>query len=103
MTTTTTTTTSSRATPLDPRPSAERIASDLERFIRVRFDVPDDDEDFGRDVDLWEEGYVDSAGVVEVISHLEETWRVKIPEEALFDPRFTRIAGMAEVIAALAS
>lgn len=84
-------------------PTAELIAGDLERFIRTQFDIPEDDEEFGRDVDLWEEGYVDSAGVVEVVSHLEERWSVKIPEEALFDPRFTRIRGMAEVVAALAA
>jgi acyl carrier protein len=84
-------------------PTAEQIAGDLERFIRTQFDIPDDDEEFGRDVDLWEEGYVDSAGVVEVVSHLEERWSVKIPEDALFDPRFTRIRGMAEVVAALAA
>jgi acyl carrier protein len=84
-------------------PTAEQIAGDLEHFIRSQFDVPDDDADFGREVDLWEEGYVDSAGVVEVVAHLEERWGVKIPEEALFDPRFTRIRGMAEVVAALAA
>lgn len=84
-------------------PTAEQIAGDLERFIRAQFDIPEDDEEFGRDVDLWEEGYVDSAGVVEVVSHLEERWSVKIPEDALFDPRFTRIRGMAEVVAALAA
>ncbi len=82
-------------------PSADQIAGELERFVRVQFDIPDDDEEFGREVDLWEEGYVDSAGVVEVVSHLEERWGVKIPEEALFDPRFTRIRGMAEVVATL--
>lgn len=89
--------------PLAPAqtPSADQIASDLERFIRSEFDVPDDDDEFGRDVDLWAEGYVDSAGVVEVVAHLEERWGVKIPEEALFDPRFTRIRGMGEVVAAL--
>lgn len=60
-------------------PSADRIAGELERFVRVQFDIPDDDEEFGREVNLWEEGYVDSAGVVEVVSHLEERWGVKSP------------------------
>ena len=79
------------------------IAPELEQFIRTRFEVPEDDAEFGTDVDLWEEGYVDSAGVIEVVSHLEERWRVKIPEQALFDPRFTTIDGMAEVIEGLAA
>ncbi|HBQ18507.1 MAG TPA: hypothetical protein DEF51_47745 [Myxococcales bacterium] len=89
-----------------PHPSSaplkERIARDLEAFIRERFAVPDDDGLFSRTVDLWEEGYVDSAGVVEVVDHLEQTWSLKVPEEALFDPRFTRIDGMAEVLEPLA-
>ncbi len=95
---------SSIVSPLPPvdAPGAEQIASELERFIRTQFDVPDDDDAFGREVDLWEEGYVDSAGVVEVVAYLEERWSVKIPEEALFDPRFTKIAGMGEVVAGLA-
>lgn len=80
----------------------ERIAAALEAFIRERFQIPPDDSLFGRDVDLWEEGYVDSAGVVEVVDHLESTWQLKVPEEALFDPRFTRIDGMAEVLEPLA-
>ena len=89
--------------PAEPSPLRERIAADLEAFIRERFEVPPDDPLFGRDVDLWEEGYVDSAGVVEVVDHLESTWQLKVPEEALFDPRFTRISGMAEVLEPLAA
>ncbi|MEC7519651.1 MAG: hypothetical protein VYE22_07295 [Myxococcota bacterium] len=86
----------------EPAPLRERIARDLEAFIRERFDVPASDDLFSRTVDLWEEGYVDSAGVVEVVDHLEQTWSLKVPEEALFDPRFTKIDGMAEVLEPLA-
>lgn len=83
------------------RLDAGAIATELEQFIRTRFEVADDDPDFGPEVDVWEEGYVDSAGVIEVVSHLEELWGVKIPEETLFDPRFTTIRGMSEVIVEL--
>jgi acyl carrier protein len=88
--------------PSPPITQRQEIAPELEQFIRARFEVADDDTEFGPDVDLWEEGYVDSAGVIEVVSHLEERWQVKIPEQALFDPRFTTIRGMAEVIEGLA-
>lgn len=93
---------SSAPSPAPDAPLRERIAADLEAFIRERFQIPPDDTLFGRDVDLWEEGYVDSAGVVEVVDHLESTWQLKVPEEALFDPRFTKIDGMAEVLEPLA-
>lgn len=83
------------------RANPDNIAEDLEAFIRRSFDVPDDDDEFTRDVNLWEEGYVDSNGVIEVIAYLEGRWSVKIPEEALFDPRFTYISGMSVVLAEL--
>jgi acyl carrier protein len=83
--------------------TAEAIATELERFLRTSFDIPDDDEGFGRDVDVFGEGYVDSVGVVEVVSFLEARYRVTIPEDALFDPRFTCVRGMAEIVAALAT
>lgn len=83
------------------RPSPKDIAAELEKFIRGQFQVRDDDEEFGRAVNLWEQGYVDSPGVVEVIGHLEETWNLTIPQEALFRPEFTCIDGMAATIAEL--
>lgn len=82
-------------------PSAEVIADDLERFIRGRFLIPAEDPVFSREVNLWEEGYVDSTGVVEVIAHLEGQLGLRIPEELLFDPDFVRIDGMARLLAEL--
>ena len=73
----------------------EDIAGSIEGFIRDRFDVRPSDATFGRTVSLWEQGYVDSIGVVEVIDFLESTFAVTIPEEALFSPGFTHIDGMA--------
>lgn len=79
----------------------EEIAADLEQFLRRSFQIPDDDALFTRQVNLWEEGYVDSAGVVETIAHLESRWDITLPEEVVFDPRFTHVAGIAEVVGRL--
>jgi acyl carrier protein len=76
-------------------PRHEEIAVSIEEFIRARFDVKSTDAVFGRTVSLWEQGYVDSIGVVEVIDFLESTFAVTIPEETLFSPGFTHIDGMA--------
>ena len=81
--------------------SVQAIADDLEQFIRQTFHVTANDELFTRDVHLYQEGYVDSAGVVETIAHLERTWQISIPPTAVFDPLFTHIAGMAQYVAAL--
>jgi acyl carrier protein len=79
----------------------ERVAADVEAYIRTRFSVPPDDAVFTRSVDLFEEGYVDSTGLVELIAHVEQLYSVRLPEEALFDPSFSHIDGIAHVVADL--
>jgi acyl carrier protein len=79
----------------------EACSAALEAFIRENFQVADSDPYFDRNVSLWEEGYVDSTGVVEVIAFLEETFDVTITEQILFSPDFTSIAGMSKLVAGL--
>ena len=76
----------------------KNIEETVEQFIRSRFRVRPEDDQFSRDVDLWGNGYVDSAGVVEMIAFLEKTFAVKLPDEVLFDPDFTYIRGIARLI-----
>jgi acyl carrier protein len=77
------------------------VAAALEAFIRERFQVPETDGRFDRRVNLWDEGYVDSMGVVEIIEYLEQSYRIKIPEEVLFSPDFTHIEGISSFVVAL--
>ncbi len=79
----------------------ERVAADVEAFVRARFSVPRSDLLFTRTVDLFEEGYVDSTGLVELIAHVEELYGIRLPEEALFDTSFGNIDGIARVVAEL--
>jgi acyl carrier protein len=81
--------------------SLKAVADELEQFIRETFHVTADDDLFTRQVHLYQEGYVDSAGVVETIAHLELTWDINIPPTAVFDPRFTHIDGMAQYVVSL--
>lgn len=81
--------------------SLQAVADELERFIRETFHVTADDDRFTRQVHLYQEGYVDSVGVVETIAYLERTWSIDIPPTAVFDPRFTHIDGMAEYLVEL--
>jgi methoxymalonate biosynthesis acyl carrier protein len=84
-------------------PTATQVEEALERHIRERFGVRADDSTFGPDVHLFEEGYVDSTGLVEVIAFLEVTFEVRLPEDALFDPTFNSVRGIAKVVAGLAA
>jgi acyl carrier protein len=79
----------------------ESIAASLERFVREHFQIAGDDPFFSRTVHLWEEGYVDSAGVVQTIAYLEGLYGVELSQEAVSDPAFTNIDGIARMIASL--
>jgi acyl carrier protein len=80
---------------------AEGAARDIERFIRERFQIAADESGFSRSVNLWEEGYVDSLGVVEVIAFLEQRFDVDLPEEVVFSPEFTNIDDIARFVVSL--
>jgi acyl carrier protein len=77
---------------------SDDISARVEAFIRQRFHVPADDKWFSRRSNLWEEGYVDSTGVVELIAHLESTFDLALADEVLFDPAFSTIDGIAGIL-----
>lgn len=79
----------------------EVVADKLEHFIRDRFKVPPHDQMFSRTVRLWDEGYIDSIGVAEMIAFLESTFDVKISNDTVFSPYFTYIDGIARLVGQL--
>ncbi|HVK88903.1 MAG TPA: acyl carrier protein [Kofleriaceae bacterium] len=81
--------------------SEDQAARDIEVFLRERFQIADDDTVFSRRVNLFNEGYVDSVGVIEMIAFLEDRFRVKLPEDVVFSADFTNIAGIARYVVRL--
>jgi acyl carrier protein len=81
--------------------NADEVASGVEGFIRDRFQVAADDDAFTRGVNLWEEGYVDSIGLVELIGFIESSFGIVLPDGSFFDPDFTCIDGIARVVCRL--
>ena len=79
----------------------DAITLNLESFIKKRFQIPDNDPDFTRDANLWEAGFVDSSGVAEMITHLERSFRLTIPDSVLFSPEFSTINGIASLLGRL--
>jgi acyl carrier protein len=75
------------------------IAQTLEAFIRKRFQVSPADRYFTWDTRLWDEGYIDSLGTVELISFLKDAFQFSMPlDEILFHPDFVNIRGIARVV-----
>ena len=75
------------------------VAAAVEEFARREFSIKPSDRRFDRTVDLFEDGYVDSVGVIELIGFLERTFVIEIPEEDLFSPEFSTIDGIARIVA----
>lgn len=57
----------------------EEIKNTLSQFIRDRFEIGDD-PDFTDDVHMFNEGFVDSFGAVEIIHFVEQTYNVQITQ-----------------------
>lgn len=73
----------------------------IERFIRSQFMVSSDDPRFDRTVDLFETGYVDSVGVVELLSFIGEEFSVEIPENLLLSEDFSNVDGIGRIVSQL--
>jgi D-alanine--poly(phosphoribitol) ligase subunit 2 len=77
------------------------IADRIETFVRTQFDVSPDDDGFGRTIDLFELGYIDSVGFAELLSFLSEEFGVEVPESDLLSEEFLRIDGIVSIVSRL--
>ena len=56
------------------------IAKTISDFIIDKFEIGDD-PDFNNDGHLFNEGFVDSFGAVEIVAFVEETFNIKITQK----------------------
>jgi acyl carrier protein len=79
-------------------PDRAAIEERIERYVREQFRVSETDGRFDRATDLYQNGYVDSVGVAELLAFITEEFGVDIPDEALSSDEFSTITGMAGII-----
>jgi acyl carrier protein len=77
----------------------EPIAGDLEDLIRELGRISPEESGFTRHSNLFFDGYLDSLGVMALISHIERTYEISLGDDALADERFGSVLGISEVIA----
>ena len=75
------------------------IAAKIRGFVESRQRVAPDDPRFTLDVHLFDAGYVDSIGMVELVAFVEETFAIELDEDQLFSEEFTSIRGIAGIVA----
>jgi acyl carrier protein len=49
----------------------DEIRSELRKFVRLQFAIPENDPEFSDDIDLFNYGYIDSFGAVELTGFIE--------------------------------
>lgn len=74
------------------------IENRIEEYIRTQFSVSPSDPGFGPEADLFEEGYVDSVGIVELLEFLGQEFAVEIAEEDLLSDDFSTLYGIARIV-----
>lgn len=75
------------------------IAAGIRTYICDRFKVPVDDSDFTNDVHLFDYGYVDSFGAVDLTLFVETTFDVKVSESDMVVYPLNTINEIAEFVA----
>jgi D-alanine--poly(phosphoribitol) ligase subunit 2 len=61
----------------------DNILIELRAFIRERFKVPESDPDFTDEVHLFDYGYIDSFGAVDLTAFVEQRFAIKINQSDL--------------------
>ncbi len=61
----------------------QEVMLELRNYIREQFKIPEKDPDFNDDVHLFNYGYVDSFGAVDLIAFVETTFSINISESDL--------------------
>jgi acyl carrier protein len=76
----------------------QNIEYRIEEFIRTQFSVSPADPKFDPGVDLFEAGYIDSMGIVELLEFLSQEFDVQIPDDDLLSEDFSSIMGIAQIV-----
>jgi len=83
--------------------SSQQVADQIEQFVRSRFRVAKGDTRFSRAQPLFEMGYVDSIGFVELLAFLNEQFHVEVPDDVLMSEEFSTIDDIALIVARLSN
>ena len=78
--------------------SPSSIAPMIEAFIKKERQVPDNDPRFTRDANLFDLGFVDSMGFIQLLAFIESTFHMTFDVDRLFSPDFTTINGITKLI-----
>jgi methoxymalonate biosynthesis acyl carrier protein len=68
---------------MQEKTNPDDIVRRLRDHIRKQFQVPEDDGEFSDDINLFDYGYIDSFGAVELTSFVEKSFSIKVRQADL--------------------
>jgi len=74
------------------------IKYQLIKFLRERFSIPEDELDFTEEIDLFNYGYVDSFGAVDLYNYVEEEFSIKFSDFDLGNIPLNTISEISEFV-----
>ena len=66
-------------------------------YVKEHFEIGDD-PDFGLDVNLFDEGFVDSLGATEIVFYIEDTFGIKITQKDIILYPMNTVREIAQVV-----
>jgi len=76
-----------------------QLKTDLRQFILDKFLYGQDDNILGDDISFLEKGIIDSTGVLELVSFIEETYDISVDDEDLIPDKFDSLNRLSSFIA----
>jgi acyl carrier protein len=78
--------------------SSTDVEDRIESFLRIQYSISPSDPSFGWNVDIFENGYVDSVGVIELVNFLGLEFDVEVPDGDLLSDEFSTVEGIARIV-----
>lgn len=73
---------------------AAQIEAELKQYILETFVFAEEDADLASDVHLFDNGIIDSTGVLELVGFLEEQYEVEVADTEMLPENFETIAAL---------
>ena len=74
------------------------LQSEIKQFILQNFMFTSDDSALGDDESLMERGIVDSTGILELVTHVEETYGVKVQDSEMLPANLDSVAAISAFV-----
>ena len=74
------------------------LNQEIKQFILKNYLFSDDDSALSNDDSLMQKGIVDSTGILELVNHIEETYKLKVADEEMVPENFDSVLNIVNFI-----